>query len=282
VKPARSFRFACHRCGHCCSGGTGYVWIEAEEIAPMAARLGVSAAVFAQRYVRRAPDPRTGRLRLALREDADAGGRCVLLEGASHCRVYADRPEHCRTFPFWPSILSDDAAFERARAVCPGIAAEVDEDVRRVAFERLEALYRQVDAAAERSQSVCILRGVCCRFEEAEHRLYATALEADYAAARRPDAPPPEAPGRCPYHVAGRCTAREERPLACRTYYCDPRTRSALEATYEHFLEELRRIERELGYPPAYASFPELLAARGVGGEPPPADRGPAADEAPR
>ena len=39
---------------------------------------------------------------------------------------------------------------------------------------------------------VCIVRGVCCRFEEAGHELYATALEADYARDRHPEAPAPE------------------------------------------------------------------------------------------
>ena len=70
----------------------------------------------------------------------------------------------------------------------------------------------------------------------------------------------------CPYHVAGRCTAREGRPLACRTYFCDTRTESVLSEAHEHFLRRLRAIEREHAYPASYAEFPRLLAARGVPG----------------
>ena len=111
--------------------------------------------------------------------------------------------------------------------------------------------------------------GVCCRFEEAGHELFATALEADFAAERHPDAPAPEAEGRCPYHVRGRCTARAGRPLGCRTYFCDRRTESVLAEAHEHFLREVRRIEVEEDYPVAYGRFPALLAARGIGGKEP-------------
>ncbi len=261
------FRFDCHRCGHCCTGGAGHVWVEEGEVAALAARLGLSSEAFAQRHLRRVADPGDGRLRLSLREreHGDAGGRCALLEGANHCSVYDARPAHCRTFPYWPGVLESERGFEAARATCPGIRVEVDERVRTRAFAALEALYVEVDEFIARSHSVCIVRGVCCRFEEAGHELWATGLEADYAAARRPDAPAPEAPGRCPYHIAGKCTAREARPLGCRTYFCDTRTRSVLEEAHEHFLRGVRAIERETGYPASYARFPELLERRGVG-----------------
>ena len=260
------FRFDCHRCGNCCTAGAGAVWLEEGEAQAMATRLGMSVEAFEQRYVRSLRDPRSGEWRSSLRErEEGAGGRCVLLEGSSHCSVYSDRPAHCRSFPYWPSVLQDEQGFEAARATCPGIQPEVDEDTRRRAFERLEALYREVDAFVEKSRAVCIARGVCCRFEEAGHELYATALEADYAARLHPSAPAPEAPGRCPYHVAGRCTARAGRPLGCRTYFCDVNTQSVLEEAHEYYLRGIRSIERELGYPAAYAPFPALLERRGIG-----------------
>ena len=77
--------------------------------------------------------------------------------------------------------------------------------------------------------------------------------------------PPAEAPGRCPYHQGGRCRAREGRPLACRTYFCDRRTESALAEAHEHFLARLRELEREAGYPRAYARFTGLVEARTAG-----------------
>lgn len=253
------FRFACHRCGHCCTAGEGYVWLAEGEDQRLADASGLDVDAFRARHVRIVPDPVDGTLRASLVEN---GGRCSLLEGRNHCTVYEARPAHCATFPYWPRVLETRAGFERARAVCPGIAVEPGEDVRARAFARLAALYEEVDAVVRNSSAVCIGRGVCCRFEEAGHELFATALEADYAAATHPDAPEPEAPGRCPYHVAGRCTARAGRPLGCRTYFCDTRTTDALARTHEHFLRELRRIVEEEGYPVAYGRFPALLEAR--------------------
>ncbi len=234
----------------------------------MAASLAMSPEAFRRMHVRTVPDPDgSGTLREALRERAEGdGGRCTLLEGRNECSVYAARPEHCRSFPYWNSVLEDEAGFERARGTCPGIRVEPTESQRREAFGRLEAIYAELEELLAAVRPVCIARGICCRFEEADHVLYATGLETDYAAHKKPVAPAPEAEGRCPYHVGGMCTAREGRPLGCRTYYCDPTLRDALEATHERLLGDIRQIERDLGYPATYAAFPALLADRGVGG----------------
>ncbi|MFT7677508.1 MAG: Fe-S-cluster containining protein [Planctomycetota bacterium] len=273
------FEFDCHRCGNCCTGGEGRVWLEDGELEAMAGRLDMTPENFSERYVRTVPDPNTGRLRLSLREQEEgAGGRCSLLDGANHCTVYSDRPEHCRSFPYWPTILTEERAFEVARAVCPGISVLVDEQTKQTAFERLRVLYEEVDAFVTKSRAVCIARGLCCRFEEAGHELFSTGLEADYAAHVHPEAPAPEADERCPYHVAGRCTAREGRPLGCRTYFCDVNTQSVLEDAHEFFLRGIRQIERDTGYPASYARFPALLERRGVGSgkKAPPGASGPA------
>jgi len=265
LSAGQPFRFHCHRCANCCTAGAGYVWLKDGEPVRLARRLGMEEAAFLERHVRRAPDPRTGELRLSLREERNTGGRCALLEGKNTCSVYEDRPEHCSTFPYWDSVLTTEAGFESARAVCPGIAVIPTEEQRTRAFALLRELYAEFEAFLAKAGPVCIGRGVCCRFEEAGHELYATALEADYAVAAHPDVPQPEAPGRCPYHVAGRCTAREGRPLGCRTYFCDTRTTSVLEEAHEHFLTRVREIERETGYPAAYGRFPDLLEARRTG-----------------
>lgn len=248
--------------------GEGAVWLEPGEDARLAAALDMDLESFRARHLRTLPHPRTGELRESLREEDN--GRCGLLEGANHCSVYAARPRQCAEFPFWSSITESEEGFERARQVCPGIEPLPAPEAARAAQEELAALYAEVDAFVERAQPVCIVRGVCCRFEEAEHVLYASALEADHAARLHPEAPPPEAEGRCPYHVGGRCTAREGRPLGCRTYFCDPNTQSVLQEAHEHFLGRLREIEARHGYARTYAPFPALLSARGIGVEPEP------------
>jgi len=263
------FTFGCHRCGHCCTHGSGHVWLAPAargvpaEVDRLAARLGLSPEAFRARFVRTVPNPATGELQESLREEPD--GRCPLLEGAHTCTVYTDRPEHCRAFPYWPSVLGDADGFRRAAEVCPGIRVEPRPEARAEAFRRLAAVYAELEALLATVRPVCIARGVCCRFEDAGHELYATALEADYAVHHHPAAPPPEAPGRCPYHVAGRCTARAGRPLGCRTYFCDRPFEEALQATHERLLADIRRIEAETGYPRVYARFPALVEARGVG-----------------
>lgn len=268
LRAAVPFTFQCQRSGHCCTHGEGYVWVEPGEVATLAAAKGMDETAFRARHVRTVLDPLRGELRLSLTESAElppGNGRCSLLEGTNHCGVYDARPTHCRTFPYWDSVMGGGEGFERARAVCPGIRPVTEDEQRARAFRALEELYREVDALVERSRAVCLVRGLCCRFEEAGHLLYATALEADYAASVRPDAPPPAAPGRCPYHVGGRCTAREARPLGCRTYFCDAGPEEALQEAHEFFLRRIRAIEQEFGLPAGYAPFPAQLAARGVG-----------------
>jgi len=256
------FHFGCQRSGRCCTAGEGHVWLEEGEAESMASVLGMDPEAFAERFLRQVPDPKSGRLRISLRDDH---GRCVLLEGTRECTVYEQRPAHCRSFPYWPSVLADPDAFERARAVCPGITVLVAEDLRARAFAQLEALYAELEAELAALAPRCELSGFCCRFEEAEHDLYATGLEADFAAERHPEAPAPEAEGRCPYHVAGRCQAREGRPLGCRTYYCDDSKREALESLHESYLARVRELESSLGYPASYGLFTAMAAARGIG-----------------
>jgi Fe-S-cluster containining protein len=134
-----------------------------------------------------------------------------------------------------------------------------------VVFGELEDLYREVEEQVTGLSPRCEMSGVCCRFEEAGHELFATGLEADYAVHRHPQGEEPEAPGRCPYHVKGLCTAREGRPLGCRTYFCDDRTEEALLDVHEVFLRRIRSLAERAGYLPTYGRFPAMVLERGVG-----------------
>lgn len=244
------------------------MWVEDDEIGGLAAELSLSPTVFAERHLRRVADPPSGRLRFSIREGAvagDSGAACALLENGRHCTVYSSRPRHCREFPFWPSILEDREAFECARAICPGIAVEPSEEDRVAALAALAALYEELEERLAAIGPRCESSGRCCRFEEAGHELFATLLETDLAALRHPEAPAPEAPGRCPYHQGGLCNAREGRPLGCRTYFCDSSLQLPLQELHEEFLSRVRRIERDSGYPAGYARFPELLGRLGIG-----------------
>ncbi len=109
---ADGLRFACTRCGACCTG-EGYVWVTPERIARIAGFLGLEPQAFAARYVRRVGD----RLSLIEKPNTD----CVFWQQDSGCTVYAVRPEQCRSFPFWPEHLESPAAWSELAAECPGI-----------------------------------------------------------------------------------------------------------------------------------------------------------------
>lgn len=270
LKACVPFRFACHRCGNCCSGGRGFVWLAPGETSSLAGALGLSEETFIERYVGRAIDPRTGEPGLLLREDSnggDAGGRCVLLEGTHTCRAYDARPAQCREFPYWPSVLTDARAFEAARSTCPGIAVEASPSMKERAFARLAELYADVGAGdgAQPSRP----SGACCLEGTAARELFATALEADYAIAAGASDPPRGSGTGC---LLGRA-----RPLGCRLARDELRASDeggasqggdwqsgTLARTRASFFQRLRSIERELGYPTAYGRITELLRARGL------------------
>jgi Fe-S-cluster containining protein len=106
-------RFACTGCGRCCAGRGHYV-VEADraEQRRIQAFLGITWRWFRRRYVFRFDDE-TESLRVA-------DGRCGFLDDANRCRIYAVRPRQCRTYPFWPELMSATAWRAEARR-CEGI-----------------------------------------------------------------------------------------------------------------------------------------------------------------
>lgn len=104
--------FECTRCGACCTGAPGYVWVNAEEIAQLAAFRGETVEQFSRRYVRRVG------LRYSLTEKP--GGDCVFWDKKAGCTVYPARPVQCQTWPFWPENIETDDDWRRVQGGCPG------------------------------------------------------------------------------------------------------------------------------------------------------------------
>ena len=125
---ASGLRFECTGCGHCCTGGDGYVWMDLEEIHVLAHRLSLSIDDFGRRYLRRIGQ------RYALLERRP-GGDCVFLRD-NRCSVYEARPRQCANFPFWPAYLKSPEAWAAAARECEGIRDEAPL-VHRVEIERL-------------------------------------------------------------------------------------------------------------------------------------------------
>jgi Fe-S-cluster containining protein len=106
-------RFECTQCGDCCTGAPGFVWVNQQEIAALAQRLGLDAEEFERDYVRKVG------VRKSLKEFPN--GDCVFFDGHTRkCTVYELRPRQCRTWPFWDSNLATPAAWQRTCEVCPG------------------------------------------------------------------------------------------------------------------------------------------------------------------
>ncbi len=105
-------RFTCTRCGHCCTGEPGFVWVNDDEINAIADFRHEPQAEFIAQHTKESHRGRT------LREKSN--GDCDFYDRAAGCTIYPVRPRQCRTWPFWDSNLSTPQAWERTRTVCPG------------------------------------------------------------------------------------------------------------------------------------------------------------------
>jgi Fe-S-cluster containining protein len=123
-------RFECTRCGACCTGGHGFVWLDDGDIVRIAAHLGVALDDFGRRYVRRIGE------HYALLE-SPKDGACVFLSG-ERCSIYDARPAQCRRFPFWDRVLESPERWRAAALECEGIRP----DAPLLDRERIEAIRR--------------------------------------------------------------------------------------------------------------------------------------------
>jgi uncharacterized protein len=104
--------FTCTRCGACCTGAPGYVWVGLDEIKRLATFRKETVEQFSRKFVRQVGD------RYSLNEKP--GGDCIFWDQASGCTVYRARPEQCRTWPFWPENVETPDDWERVCEICPG------------------------------------------------------------------------------------------------------------------------------------------------------------------
>jgi len=107
--------FQCTSCGVCCTGDDDHgVFMSDREAERIRRLLDVSRTWFRRRYVRRLGDDEwEARL--------DGDGRCPFLAASGRCEAYAARPGQCRSYPFWPEILSSRRAWNREARRCEGI-----------------------------------------------------------------------------------------------------------------------------------------------------------------
>lgn len=103
--------FECQKCGACCSGAPGTVYVYKSEIEKIARYLSLRVSSFLDKYLY----PFKGDY--SVREYPD--GRCPFFQDG--CTIYPVRPGQCRTFPFWFENLRSPEKWRKVSKECPGI-----------------------------------------------------------------------------------------------------------------------------------------------------------------
>jgi Fe-S-cluster containining protein len=126
-------RFRCTRCGHCCTGTPGFVWVNEEEITTIAEFRGETVAEATGLHTHLTSRGRS------LREKAN--GDCVFYDRKVGCTIYSVRPRQCRTWPFWESNVRTPETWQETCELCPGSGQgeliPAEEIVRRLKVIRL-------------------------------------------------------------------------------------------------------------------------------------------------
>jgi Fe-S-cluster containining protein len=107
----QGIHFECRRCGACCTGDPGIVYVEKDEAMRIAKYLCMEFSFFSGAYLY---PLRAG---YGIREHSD--GRCFFYD--SGCAIYPVRPHQCRTYPFWFENLRSIKEWKRVCKACPGI-----------------------------------------------------------------------------------------------------------------------------------------------------------------
>lgn len=113
---------ACEECGgNCCTGESGYIYLNQTEMEAIAAFLKLSLEEFAQQYLFK------NGYKFSIKEKVIVKGSydCIFFDREiKGCGIYPVRPTQCRTFPFWPYFKTHK---EELRAECPGIIFKEDD-----------------------------------------------------------------------------------------------------------------------------------------------------------
>ena len=105
-------RFTCQPgCIKCCDQ-QGYVYLTEEDRKRAAKFLRMSAKAFEKKFLYRTPH------QLRFRKPREKQCPFLLEDG---CSIHPAKPTQCRTFPFWPELVEDRAAWNKTAQFCPGI-----------------------------------------------------------------------------------------------------------------------------------------------------------------
>lgn len=108
-------KFECQGSGNCCTshGEFGFVFLTLEDRRRFAKYLNISTAVFTRQYC----DMKDGVWHLI---EKPKQPDCMFLK-SKRCSVYEARPTQCRTWPFWPEVMTPKAWKGEVASFCPGV-----------------------------------------------------------------------------------------------------------------------------------------------------------------
>ena len=103
--------FECQRCGACCTGEPGIIYVDDHDVLRIARFLGLPVSGFIKQYLYPLGNG------YSIREDSN--GKCLFYE--DRCTVYPVRPGQCSTYPFWFENLRSLKKWRRVAKECAGI-----------------------------------------------------------------------------------------------------------------------------------------------------------------
>jgi len=110
---SKGIRFQCQGSGRCCvsHGEFGFVYLTLADRRRLAKVLGMPTSAFTRKYCK---------VTDGVYHLNDTGSDCLFLKN-KRCAVYEGRPEQCRTWPFWPEVMTAKAWAKEVKAFCPGV-----------------------------------------------------------------------------------------------------------------------------------------------------------------
>ena len=106
---------ACNSCeGRCCTGESGYIYVNKNEIENIAKLLNMQTGDFAKEYLYKKG------YKYSLKEiKVQDSYECVFYNRETNgCIIYDARPSQCKTFPFWDYYKT---RVDELKQECPGI-----------------------------------------------------------------------------------------------------------------------------------------------------------------
>lgn len=112
---SRGLQFECTRCGHCCTGFSGFVWLSETDIENISKFLGSDKVGFLKDYAKKVKFYGETRYSLIEKENYD----CAFWDKL--CIIYPVRPYQCKSYPYWKKYLVSEREWNKIQEFCSGV-----------------------------------------------------------------------------------------------------------------------------------------------------------------